>query len=114
MKIIESSVMNVKKGKNVKIIKPVNIYDCHLGDNVFIGPFVEIQKGAQIGSNSKIQSHTFICELVIIGMNCFIGHGTMFINDKFDVKNGPSKNKNLWKKQKVGLLMPLIEKRNQQ
>ena len=98
MNILESSIIHLKKGKNVKIIKPVNIYDCSLGDNVFIGPFVEIQKGAEIGSNSKIQSHTFICELVKIGKDCFIGHGTMFINDKFDIKNGPSKNKNLWKK----------------
>ena len=76
-------IINLKKGKNCKIIEPVNIYGATLGDNVFVGPFVEIQKNVFIDDNSRIQSHSFLCEKVKIGKNCFIGHGTMFINDDF-------------------------------
>ena len=102
MKTFESSIVNVKFGKNVKIIKPVNMYNCKIEDNVFIGPFVEIQNNVRIGKNSKIQSHSFVCELVDIGENCFIGHGVMFINDKFDHNNGPSNDRKLWKKTILG------------
>jgi acetyltransferase-like isoleucine patch superfamily enzyme len=70
-------------GQGVKIVQPVNLYGCTIGDNCFIGPFTEIQKNVQIGKNTKVQSHSFICELVAIGENCFIGHGVMFINDLF-------------------------------
>ena len=76
-------IVNLKKGKNCKIIKPVNIYGATLGNNVFIGPFVEIQKNVFVDDNTRIQSHSFLCEKVKIGKNCFIGHGTMFINDDF-------------------------------
>ena len=98
MKITDNNIINVEVGENLQIINPVNIYDCVIGDNVFIGPFVEIQKGVKINSNTRIQSHSFICEMVEIGKNCFIGHGVMFINDKFSFQNGPSGDKNLWKK----------------
>jgi len=77
---------NVKKGKNVKIIQPVNIYGCTLGDDVFVGPFVEIQNDVIVGNNTRIQSHSFICSNVSIGEFCFIGHGVMFTNDKFTDK----------------------------
>ena len=97
-----SQIKNVVFGKNVKIIEPVNIYGCEIGDNSFIGPFVEIQKDVKIGSNCKIQSHSFICELVNIGNDCFISHGTMFINDKFG-NNGPAKgDKRFWKGTHIG------------
>ncbi len=76
-------IRKVSLGKKVKIIEPVNLYECSLGDNTFVGPFVEIQKGVVIGKNCKVQSHSFICELVSIGDNCFISHGVMFINDLF-------------------------------
>ena len=79
----KSKVRDIISGKNCTIIHPVNLYECKLGDNVFVGPFVEITKGVEIGSNTRISSHSFICELVIIGKNCFIGHGVMFTNDKF-------------------------------
>ena len=79
----KSSIRKVKFGKNVRIIEPVNLYECSIGDNCFIGPFVEIQKNAKIGKNTRIQSHSFICSNVKIGKNCFIGHGVNFINDKF-------------------------------
>jgi acetyltransferase-like isoleucine patch superfamily enzyme len=90
---------DVIKGKEVIIIEPVNIYGCKLADNVRIGPFVEIQKDVIIGRDSKIQSHSFICEMVSIGESCFIGHGVMFVNDDFRSNHGPAKgNKSLWKK----------------
>ncbi len=79
----DTGVRNVVCGENVVIYQPANLYDCRLGDNVFVGPFVEIQGNTRIGANSKIQSHTFICEYVTIGQRCFIGHGVMFANDLF-------------------------------
>lgn len=95
-------IKNVSFGENVKVIEPVNIYDCEIGDQCFIGPFVEIQKGVKIGKNTKIQSHSFICELVTIGDDCFIGHGVMFINDLFS-SGGPARgNKDLWKSTLIG------------
>lgn len=77
------SLNNVKVGKNVKIFNFVNAYGCEIGDDSKIGAFVEIQKGAFIGKNCKISSHTFICEGVHIKDNVFIGHNVTFINDKF-------------------------------
>lgn len=83
---------DVKIGRNVKIPYPklVNLYGCVLGDGVFIGPFVEIQKDVFIGKNSRISSHTLICEGVTVGENVFIAHGVMFINDLFDVAGSDS------------------------
>jgi acetyltransferase-like isoleucine patch superfamily enzyme len=95
-------IKNVDLGTDVTIVNPVNLYDCKIGDNAFIGPFVEIQRDVAIGARSKIQSHSFICELVTIGNDCFIGHGVMFINDLFS-KGGPADgNKDLWKKTSIG------------
>jgi acetyltransferase-like isoleucine patch superfamily enzyme len=74
---------NVIKGAGVKIIEPVNLYGCTLQNDVFVGPFVEIQNDVTIVERSRIQSHSFICSKVEIGSDCFIGHGAMFINDKF-------------------------------
>lgn len=78
-------ITNVKLGKNVKIPFPdlVNLYDCTLSDGVFVGPFVEIQKGAKVGAGSRISSHSFVCEGVTIGKKVLVAHGVMFINDKF-------------------------------
>ena len=70
--------------KDVTIIEPVNMYGCEVKQNAFIGPFVEIQGNVTIGVNSRISSHTFVCSDVEIGDNCFVAHGVMFINDKFD------------------------------
>ena len=78
------AIKDCKIGENVRIVEPVNLYGCVIGKNTSIGPFVEIQKNVIIGENTKIQSHSFICEGVTIGDYCLIGHGTMFINDKFD------------------------------
>jgi acetyltransferase-like isoleucine patch superfamily enzyme len=74
---------DVKIGKNVKIYAFVNLYGCTIGDESKIGTFVEIQKGAKIGKRVKVSSHSFICEGVTVEDEVFIGHGVMFINDKF-------------------------------
>ena len=76
-------IVDVDFGKNVIVIEPVNMYGCKLADDCFVGPFVEIQHNVKIGERTRIQSHCFICELVTIGADCFIGHGVMFINDSF-------------------------------
>jgi len=101
--ILEISIKeDVIFGENVKVILPANIYGCKIGSNCFIGPFTEIQKDVIIGDRTKVQSHSFICELVTIGEDCFIGHGVMFINDTF-VNGGPAGgNKSLWRSTKVG------------
>ena len=93
----KSKINNVKFGNNVKIIEPVNIYDCEIGNECFVGPFVEIQKDVLIGNSCKVQSHSFICEKVKIGNNCVIAHGVMFINDKFSNGEPAFGNKKLWK-----------------
>lgn len=101
-RIRQSGLVNVTFGENVTVIQPVNLYGCAIGDNVFIGPFVEIQKDVNIGSRTRVQSHAFICELVTIGEDCFISHGAMFINDLFD-GGGPAKGrKELWRSTKIG------------
>lgn len=95
-------IVDVTFGKDVTVIQPANLYGCTIGDNVFVGPFVEIQKGAVVGDHTKIQSHSFICEMVSIGEHCFIGHGVMFINDRF-LKGGPAQgDKALWEKTQIG------------
>ena len=100
--IRQSGIRDVQFGKGVQVVEPVNLYECEIGNDVFVGPFVEIQKNVSIGENCKIQSHSFICELVNIGDNCFIGHGVMFVNDLFS-KGGPARgDKNLWKSTKIG------------
>lgn len=100
--ILQSGIKNVKFGSDVTIIDPVNIYGCELLDNVKVGPFVEIQTGVKIGCSTKIQSHAFICELVEIGENCFVGHGVCFINDTFAIGGPAGGDKNLWKKTSIG------------
>lgn len=99
--LFQSQIREVKMGANVKIVEPCNLYECELGDEVFVGPFVEIQKGVKIGAKSRIQSHTFVCELVSIGESCFIGHGVMFVNDLFE-NGGPARDSALWRETKIG------------
>ena len=81
-------IKNVLIGENTSYVQPVNLYGCNIGNDCFIGPFVEIQNNVTIGNNTRISSHSFICEQVNIGNNCFIGHGVMFTNDKFSGKPG--------------------------
>jgi acetyltransferase-like isoleucine patch superfamily enzyme len=74
---------NVDIGENVVLQDFINLYGCRIGDNTKIGPFVEVQRNAAVGRNCKIQSHCFICEGVTIEDEVFVGHGVMFINDRY-------------------------------
>ena len=97
-----SGIANVDFGKNVTVVQPTNLYGCKIGDESFVGPFVEIQSGVVIGKRCRIQSHAFICELVTIGDDCFISHGAMFVNDLFSA-GGPAKGRReLWGSTKLG------------
>lgn len=102
--LLETKIADdVKFGKNVKVVMPSNLYGCDIGDNCFVGPYVEIQRGVKIGKNTRIQSHSFICELVDIGNDCFIGHGVMFINDSFRKLGRPAyTEKEYWDQTHIG------------
>jgi len=96
------AIRDVRCGEGVVIVEPANVYGCTLGDGVFVGPFVEIQKDVSIGPRTRIQSHTFVCELVTIGADCMIAHGVMFINDLFE-RGGPARgDKSLWRTTRLG------------
>lgn len=100
--IHQAGIVDITCGANVTIIEPANLYGCTLMDGVFVGPFVEIQKNVVVGCRTKIQSHSFICEFVEIGNDCFIGHGVMFINDTFS-EGGPAMgDKSKWLPTKIG------------
>ncbi len=96
------AIRDVTFGKNVTVVEPANLYACVIGDNCFVGPFVEIQKDVEIGANTRIQSHAFICEMVTIGNNCFISHGAMFINYLFRNAKPSGGDKSLWAATKIG------------
>ena len=83
MQALQLIAPNVKLGKNVRVFGFVNLYGCEIGDDTKIGTFVEIQKGAKIGSRCKISSHTFICEGVTLEDGVFVGHGVTFTNDLY-------------------------------
>ena len=76
---------DVKLGRDVQIHQPtlVNLYGCSIGDETKIGAFVEVQKNVSIGRHCKISTHTFVCEGVVIEDEVFVGHGVMFINDRY-------------------------------
>ncbi|MEZ4389286.1 MAG: acyltransferase [Candidatus Krumholzibacteriia bacterium] len=74
-------IRDCKIGEGTRVWNFVNMYECEVGRDSMIGTFVEIQAGVKIGDRTRVQSHTFICELVTIGNDCFVGHGVMFIND---------------------------------
>lgn len=105
--LLKAGIVDVEFGMNVTVVEPVNLYGCVIGDNSFIGPFVEIQRNVKVGADCRIQSHVFICELVNIGDNCFISHGVMFINDTFQ-NGGPTRSventpiETLWKATSLG------------
>ncbi|HEY8894168.1 MAG TPA: acyltransferase [Niastella sp.] len=100
--LLSSQIKDVSFGSNVKVVQPVNMYGCTIADGAFIGPFVEIQKDVKIGARTKIQSHSFICELVTIGDDCFVGHGVMFINDLFSEGGPAAGDKTKWKSTVIG------------
>ncbi len=98
---IVSAIRDVRFGENVTVVAPCNLYECRIGNDSFVGPFTEIQQNAVIGERCKIQSHSFICSLVTIGNDCFIGHGVMFVNDLFR-EGGPSDNSEKWLATTIG------------
>lgn len=100
--LLAAQIKDVEFGTGVKVVEPVNMYGCSVGDNCFIGPFVEIQKKVVIGKRTKVQSHSFICELVSIGDDCFIGHGVMFINDLFSAGGPAGGDATKWKSTHIG------------
>jgi acetyltransferase-like isoleucine patch superfamily enzyme len=101
-KIKKTGIVDVTFGDDVVVVEPTNIYGCAIGDGTFVGPFVEIQRGAVIGKRCKIQSHAFICDLVAIGDDCVISHGAMFINDLFKTGTPANGDRNLWASTKIG------------
>ena len=100
-RLLSVGIVDVIFGDNVRIMQPVNLYGCIIGDDSFIGPFVEIQRDVVIGKRCRIQSHAFICELVTIGNDCFVSHGAMFINDPFTI-GGPAGKRELWGATRLG------------
>lgn len=99
---LDAKITNVSFGQKVTILNPSNVYGCRLDDDVFVGPFVEIQSDVCIGARTRVQSHSFVCSFVTIGQDCFVGHGVMFINDLFQ-NGGPAKgDQNLWRGTSVG------------
>jgi acetyltransferase-like isoleucine patch superfamily enzyme len=98
----QAGIINVAMGRNVTIVEPANVYGCRLDDDVFVGPFVEIQSGVIIGARSRIQSHSFVCELVEIGQDCVVAHGVMFINDRYRIGSPARGRRNLWQATRVG------------
>lgn len=102
--VIRSSgiAADVTFGEGVTVIEPVNLYGCSIADDVFIGPFVEIQRDVSIGPRTRIQSHSFICEFVDIGADSVIAHGVVFINDLFE-GGGPARgDKTKWRSTVIG------------
>jgi acetyltransferase-like isoleucine patch superfamily enzyme len=95
-------IVDVTFGERVTVVEPANLYGCTIGDDCFIGPFVEVQGSVSIGARTRIQSHTFICELVTIGSDCVVAHSVVFINDTFST-GGPARgNKAQWKSTRIG------------
>ena len=101
-RILSSGIRDVRFGQNVRVVQPVNLYECAIGDESFVGPFVEIQRNVIIGNRCKIQSHAFVCELVTIGDDCVISHGAKFINDPFVIGGPAHGDRRLWRRTRVG------------
>jgi acetyltransferase-like isoleucine patch superfamily enzyme len=101
-KLKETGIREVAFGQDVTVMLPANLYGCEIGDGAFIGPFTEIQCQVKIGARTRVQSHAFICELVTIGDDCFIGHGVMFVNDLFQI-GGPARgDRSQWRETHIG------------
>jgi acetyltransferase-like isoleucine patch superfamily enzyme len=106
LKKIKNKIKNLKYGKNCKIFSSSNIFDCEIGDNIFVSPFFEIQKNYYVGNNTRISSHISTCSHVKIWENCFIRHGVALINDKFCTALNYKEKKN---KEKIWLKKTIIK-----
>lgn len=100
--LLQAQIRDVEFGERVKVVEPCNLYGCRIGNDCFVGPFTEIQKGAAIGARTRVQSHAFVCELVSIGEDCFVGHGVVFINDTFAGGGPAGGRKELWRETVIG------------
>lgn len=96
------SIRQVRFGRGVTIVEPVNLYGCSIGDECFIGPFVEIQSGVLLGQRCRVQSHAFICSMVEIGDDCFVSHGAMFVNDRFRTGGPARRDRRKWEATRIG------------
>lgn len=101
-RILSTKMSDVTFGDGVTVVEPCNLYGCSIGDETFVGPFTEIQKGAVIGKRCRIQSHSFICDLVTIGDDTFVGHGVMFTNDLFKEGSPERTDATKWKPTRIG------------
>jgi len=101
VRTLHVGTVDVDFGTDVTVVQPTNLYGCSIGGGTFVGPFVEIQRGATVGKNCRIQSHSFVCELVSLGANCFVAHGVMFINDLFK-EGAPEPDIDAWRPTHVG------------
>ena len=101
-RLLEIGVVDVQCGERVRIVQPSNVYGCTIGDDSFIGPFCEIQRKVVIGRRCKVQSHSFVCELVTIGDDCFVGHGVMFVNDLFQSGAPAGGDQSKWRPTSIG------------
>ena len=99
--LLAAGIVDVDFGSDVTVVGPVNLYGCSIGAGSFIGPFVEIQRGVVVGRSCRIQSHSFVCELVTIGDDCSVAHGVMFVNDRF--RGGPARgDRSRWERTVIG------------
>jgi len=101
-RILSAGIVDVSFGENVTLVKPANLYGCTIGDDCFIGPFVEIQRNVVVGRRCRIQSHALVCELVTIGDDCVVSHGAMFINDRFAIGGPARRRRELWRPTRLG------------
>jgi len=100
--LLQAGIVGMQFGERVKIVQPANVCVCSIGDDCFVGPFVEILMSVSIGKNHRVQSHAFICELVTIGNDCFIGNGVMFISDVLSKGGLAWGDASLWRSTRIG------------
>lgn len=102
VQFLDAGIVDVEFGAGVRVVRPVNLYGCPIGDRSFVGPFREIQRGAVVGADCRIQSHGFICDMVTIDDGCFIGHGVKFVNDVFASGGPAGGDRGKWQSTSVG------------
>lgn len=100
--VLDVGLRDVTFGERVTVVRPCNLYECELDDDVFVGPFVEIQRGVVVGRRSRIQSHAFVCEGVTLGEDVFVSHGVCFVNDPFSSGRRAGGDRTMWRDTVVG------------
>lgn len=100
--IVDVAIRDVSFGERVTLVRPCNLYECELGEDVFVGPFVEIQSGVRVGARTRVQSHAFLCEGVTLGADVFVSHGVCFVNDPFSSGRRAGGDRSRWRRTVVG------------